>query len=188
MNEGVRKRRIILTHTGRIGTDYLKSLDFRNNGKYDKKPHYVILKTGEIVKILDEYETSNIFHLPKLNQTSIVVSLENLGWLKKDILSTTYSNWIGNKVEKIKEKKWRSKSFWDLYSDEQTESLIKLCDEICDKHNIPKKFSGNNVRIIGAEDYEGIICRSNLDEIFTDLSPAFNFVYLLDKYNYDERI
>lgn len=188
MNEGVRKRRIILTHTTRIGVDYLKSLEFRHNGNYDKKPHYVILKTGEIIKILDDNQSSNIFDLSDLNESSIVICLENLGWLKKDILSTTYSNWIGNKVEKVKEKKWRSKSFWDLYTEEQTESLIKLCDELCDRNNIPKKFSGNNVRILGAENYEGILCRSNLDEIFTDLSPAFNFVYLLERFNYDERI
>jgi hypothetical protein len=114
-----------------------------------------------------------------------VVSLENLGWLSKNSLSKFYSNWIGTKVELVKEKKWRSKYFWDFYTDEQTKSLIKLCDEICDNNNIPKKFIGNNTRISGSENYHGIITRSNFDEDYTDLSPAFNFVYLLENFNYD---
>lgn len=185
MSELPKKRQIVLIHTSREGNDYLKSLDFRHNGNYDKKPHYVIMKSGEIVKILNDNENSNLFYNESLNKNSIVVSLENLGWLSKNSLSKFYSNWIGTKVELVKEKKWRSKYFWDFYSDEQTKSLIKLCDEICDNNNIPKKFIGNNTRISGSENYHGIITRSNFDEDYTDLSPAFNFVYLLENFNYD---
>jgi hypothetical protein len=46
------KTLIILCHTSRIGEDYLTSLDFRNNGKYDRLPNYVILKNGTIVEKL----------------------------------------------------------------------------------------------------------------------------------------
>jgi hypothetical protein len=164
MSESNKKSQIVLTHTSRIGEDYLKSLEFRYDGKYDRGPHFVILKNG-------------------LN--SIIICLENLGWLNKDLLAKTYSNWIGNKVENVKEKKWRLKSFWDFYTLEQTDSLIELCDKLCEKHNIPKKFIGNNTKITGSENFEGIISRSNFDEDYTDLSPAFNFVYLLEKFSYD---
>jgi len=184
-DESQGKSQIILTHTSRIGEDYLKSLDFRYNGNYDKLPHYLILKTGEIKKILDESKSSNFFDLKKINDNSIIISLENLGWLNKIPNSNKFSNWIGNKVEKVKEKRWRLKSYWDLYTEEQTESLIKLCNEVCERHQIEKKFIGNNTLISGAENFKGIITRSNLKEDYTDLSPSFNFVYLLERFNYE---
>jgi N-acetyl-anhydromuramyl-L-alanine amidase AmpD len=183
-----KKNKIVLIHTSRIGEDYLKSLDFRFNGKYDKKPHYVILKTGEVINLLEDTIVSNFFLNQNINEQSIVISLENLGWLSKNTLSKYYSNWIGNKVEAVKEKKWRAKYFWDFYTQEQTESLVQLCNDICERNNIPKKFIGNNTRISGSENYNGIVTRSNFDEDYTDLSPAFNFVYLLEKFNYDESI
>lgn len=185
MSESKNKTQIILTHTSRVGQDYLKSLEFRYNGSYDKKPHYVILKDGSVHNTLDENSESNLFENKYLNKNSIVISLENLGWLKKTALSSFYSNWLGNKVEIVKEKKWRSKFFWDLYTEEQTITLIELCEKICERHNIPKKFIGNNTRISGSETFNGILTRSNFDEDYTDLSPAFNFVYLLEKFNYD---
>ena len=45
-------------HQG-VGEDYLTSLDFRNNGKYDRLPNYVILKDGTIVEKLVPNESSN---------------------------------------------------------------------------------------------------------------------------------
>lgn len=185
MNETQPKNKIILIHSSRIGQDYLKSLEFRYNGSYDKKPHYLILKTGEVIKLQEDLEYTNLFSNENLNKNSIVVCLENLGWLKKNTLSTTFSNWIGNKVEVVREKKWRSKFFWDLYTEEQTISLIKLCNDICENYQIPKRFIGSNTRISGSENFEGILTRSNFDEDYTDLSPAFNFVYLLEKFNDD---
>ena len=185
MSETQTKTQIVLTHTSRIGEDYLKSLEFRYNGKYDKGPHFLILKNGNIVELLDSSVTTQYFESESLNKNSVIICLENLCWLNKDLLSTTYSNWIGSKVEKVKEKKWRSKSYWDLYTEEQTKSLIDLCNKLCEKHNIPKKFIGNNTKITGSESFEGILTRSNLNEDYTDLSPAFNFVYLLENFNHD---
>lgn len=186
MNEENQKDRIILTHTSREGGDYLKSLECRYNGEYDKLPHYVILKNGEIKKICDDNRVTNYFDDKEINQNSIVISLENLGWLNKDILSTTYSNWINQKVKgKVKERKWRQKFFWDLYTEEQTETLIQLCNELCEKHDIPKKFVGHNTHLNSLDNFKGILNRSNFYSEYTDLSPAFNFVYLLEKFNHD---
>ena len=185
MTDTLNKTQIVLVHSSRVGEDYLKSLKFRNNGTYNKLPHYVILKTGEVVKTLEDGLKTNFFENDSLNVNSIVICLENLGWVNKNTLSTSYSNWIGNKIEKVKEKKWRSKFFWDFYTKEQDESLVNLCNELCEKHNIPKKFIGNNTRISGSENFKGILTRSNFDGDYTDLSPAFNFVYLLENFNHD---
>jgi N-acetyl-anhydromuramyl-L-alanine amidase AmpD len=186
MNEFHQKKQIILTHTSRKGEDYLKSIEYRYNGVYDKLPHYVILKDGTNVKICDENKVTNFFHDDTLNNQSIIVSLENLGWVDKDVLSPTYSNWLNQKVDgKIKERKWRQKFFWDLYTDEQMETLVNLCNIICETHNIPKKFIGHNTKLDNLETFEGILNRSNFYYEYTDLSPAFNFVYLLEKFNYE---
>lgn len=185
MNEGHQKTQIVLIHSSRIGGDYLKSLECRYNGAYDRKPHYFIHKSGEVVKISNESDDTKLFNNDTINKNSIVICLENLGWLKKNILSTTYTNWIGNKVETVKEKKWRNKSYWDLYTEEQTKSLVNQCNQICENQKIPKKYIGNNTRIGGSENFKGIISRSNFDEESTDLSPAFNFIYLLENFNHD---
>ena len=186
MSESNQKKQIILAHTSRIGEDYLKSLECRYNGVYDKLPHYVILKNGEYKKICDENKITNFFDNESLNERAIVICLENLGWLNKDILSPTHSNWLNQKVEgKVKERKWRQKFFWDLYTEKQTETLVNLCDEICDRHDIRKKFVGHNTHLDTLENFEGILNRSNFYYEYTDLSPAFNFVYLLEKFNYD---
>ncbi len=185
MSEQNKKTQVVLIHSSRVGEDYLKSLEYRYNGVNNKKPHYVILKSGEIISVQDESKNSNLFDNEKINHNSIVICLENLGWVNKNTLSTTFSNWIGTKVEKVKEKKWRSKSYWDLYTEIQTSVLIKLCEEVCERNKINKKFIGNNTKISGVENFSGILTRSNFDEDYTDLSPAFNFVYLLENFNYD---
>ena len=41
--------------------------------------------------------------------------------------------------------------------------------------DINKDFVGHNVKVGGVEKFEGVVCRSNYSEFFTDLSPAFNF-------------
>ena len=185
MNESQKKNQIVLVHSSRKGEDYLKSIEFRLNGEYDKIPHYFIYKNGDVIKNLDDNAHSKFFDNESVNKNSIIICLENLGWLKKDTLSPTYSNWIGTSVDEVKEKRWRAKYFWDFYTDEQTKSLVSICNKICEEHNIPKKFIGNNTRIPGSENFRGILTRSNFNEDYTDLSPAFNFVYLLENFNYD---
>lgn len=181
------KKLIILTHTSRVGEDYLASLNFRNNGKYDRLPNYVILKDGLVVETLSPNKNTSFLENKKIENKSIIVCLENLGWVNKNLLSKTYSNWLGNKITDVYEKKWRNKYFWDKYTDEQTKSLIELCGTLCKQYKIPKKFIGHNTKLNGVEKFNGIINRSNLSEDYTDLSPAFNFVYLLENFNDEQQ-
>lgn len=185
MSEKNRVKRIILTNTKRIGEDYLKSLECRDNGNYDRRPNYVILKNGNIVETLKVGETTNFFDEEYFNKNSIVISLENLGWVSKNTLSSTYSNWLGSKITKVYEKKWRDKFFWDTYTDEQMNTLITKCSELCDEYEIPKKFIGHNTLIDGIDRFKGIISRSNFSSYDTDISPSFNFAYLLENFNYE---
>jgi len=56
-----KKRQIILCHTSREVEEYLASLKFRYNGKYDKIPNYVVTTEGKVLQLLDDASYTNYF-------------------------------------------------------------------------------------------------------------------------------
>jgi hypothetical protein len=177
-----RKKQIILCHTSREVEEYLTSLNFRYNTHYDKIPNYIITKNGKVLQLMHDTCYSNIMYDANVNRNSIIVMLENLGWLEKKPLTDHHVNWIGNIYKQgIFEKKWRDYFIWQPYTTSQTETTAKLCKYLLEENSIEKSFIGHNTKIDGAERYEGIICRSNFDSMYTDLSPAFDYSYLQKK-------
>ena len=171
-----KKKQIILSHTSRDVKNYLMSLKNRYNGKYDKIPNYVINREGKILKLLNDNEHSNYFPDTNINRNSIIICLENLGWMEKEPLKNSHINWIGNIYkEKIYEKKWRDYFFWQPYTEIQMENTSELCKKLIKELSINKECVGHNTKINGVERYEGIVTKSNFDIEFTDVSPAFNF-------------
>jgi N-acetyl-anhydromuramyl-L-alanine amidase AmpD len=170
------KRQIILSHTSREIGEYLISLKFRNSGKYDKLPHYVMARDGRLLEILSPNYTSNYLIDKDIKKQHIIVCLEKFGWMNKKPLSDTFLNWIGNIYkDKVYEKKWRDYFLWQPYTDLQVDKTVELCKELCEKFSIPNKFVGHNTKIEGIENFKGIVSRSNFNSRFTDLSPAFPF-------------
>jgi N-acetyl-anhydromuramyl-L-alanine amidase AmpD len=175
-----KKHQIILTHTSRNFNDYLQSLKFRLNGKYKKIPNYIITREGKILQLLGNNEHSEFFKDPNINRNSIIISLENLGWLQKEPLTDHYINWIGDIYKgKVFERKWRDYFFWQPYTESQIENLGKLCNELFKTVKIKPQIIEHNTKINGIEKYVGIITKSNFDVNFTDVSPAFKFNDLL---------
>jgi hypothetical protein len=171
------KRQIVLCHTSREASEYLTSLKFRMGGNYTKLPHYLITREGKVLEILQPNYVSEFPINPGGKKNHIIVCLENFGWLNKKPLSEDYLNWIGNIYkDKAYERKWRDYFFWQPYTDIQIDKSIELCKELCDKFSIPNKFVGHNTKIDGVESFNGIVSRSNYNQRFTDLSPAFPFV------------
>ena len=174
-----KKTRIILTETKRDYRNYIRSLKYRYNKKNPYLPNYVITKEGGIYNIMPPDNYSNYMDDEEINKTSIIISLENLGWLKKNALSDTHVNWIGDIYKgKVFEKKWRDYFFWEPYNEEQIIALSKLIIELCDKFNIPKKTLGNNVKYDGVENFKGVVTKSNFDFIYKDTNPSFDFKLL----------
>jgi N-acetyl-anhydromuramyl-L-alanine amidase AmpD len=174
------KTQIILCHTSREVGEYLTSLKFRYNGKYDRIPNFIITKTGEILQLLDEKGYTNFFGEETINKKAIFISLENLGWLEKKPLTGHYINWNESIYKgKVFEKKWRDYFFWEPYNEEQIIKLGNFCSELCDHLQIPKTCVGHNTKIDGMTQFEGICSRSNYDTRFTDLSPSFDFEILI---------
>ncbi len=112
-NKEEKKSQIILIHTGRPIENYLQSLKYRYNGKFSRIPNYVINRNGNILKLLDNDDYSNLFSDKHVNRNSIIICLENLGWLQKEPLKDYYVNWIGDIYKGVVyEKKWRDYYFW----------------------------------------------------------------------------
>ena len=179
-----KKKQLILCHSAREVNEYLTSLKFRSNGRFDRIPHFVITRDGKVLQLLDPKSKTRYFNNDIMDKDSIVVCLENLGWLMKKPLSEHYLNWIGNIYkQEVCEKKWREYSFWQPYTEEQLESTAKICGELCNEFSIPKRFVGHNTKVENIELFNGITTKSNYNTRFTDLSPAFdfqNFVKFLD--------
>ena len=171
-----KKTKIILCHTSREVEEYLTSLEFRYNGKYDKIPHYIITREGKVLQLLPDNGYSNYFSDENLNKTSVLVCLENLGWLEKKPLTNHYINWKGSIYnQQVYEKKWRDYFFWQPYTTSQLKSTADLCNQLIQTLRIENRCIGHNTKVDGIANYEGIVSKSNFNSNFTDLNPSFNF-------------
>ena len=171
-----KKKQIILCHTSREVEEYLASLKFRYNGKFDRIPNYVITRDGRILQLLSDISYTNYFNNENINRNSIIICLENLGWLEKKPLTNSYINWKGSIYnEQVYEKKWRDYFFWEPYTISQIESTADLCNQLNETLRIDNRCIGHNTKVVGVENFEGIVTKSNFDSDFTDLSPSFNF-------------
>ena len=171
-----KKKQIILCHTSREVEEYLTSLKVRYNSKYDKIPNYIITKEGRILQLLPDEGHSNFFMESNINRNSIIVCLENLGWLEKKPLTNHYINWKGSIYnQEVYEKKWRDFFFWEPYSEAQVKSAAELCLHLTEILKIKKMCVGHNTKIDGVENFEGIVSKSNFDGKYTDLNPSFSF-------------
>jgi len=177
-----KKKQIILTHTSRNFKDYISSLKYRYNGDNKKLPHYIINRDGEVYNIIPPETYSAYMESKVPNKNGIIICLENLGWLRKNPLSSNYVNWIGNVYkEDIYERKWRGHHFWQPYTDEQLKSMIDLIEILCLEFNISKNNIGHNVKVDKIDKFNGIVTKSNYYTESTDLNPAFDFDIFINK-------
>lgn len=171
-----KKTQIFLFDTQRRLEDYLNKLKYRKNGGYTDIPHFVIGKNGIIHNIYDTDFYSNTFNKKSIDKKLIKIGLENLGWLNKNTITGILNNWIGDPYRQEPHiKSWRGHVFWDKYTDEQMSTLSDLCNELCEKHEIKKQSINTQGYFKSAHNFEGIICKSNFSDIYTDINPSFNF-------------
>lgn len=171
-----KKTQILLCDTHRRIVDYIHMIKYRKNGNYDDIPHYIINKMGDIYQILNDNDYSITFNNSKIDKKIIKISLENLGWLNKNTMNGMLANWIGDPYRNDPYiKNWRGHFFWDKYTDAQMESLNLLCIELCDKHGIKKQVVPSHGYFENAYKFNGVVCKSNYSDIYTDINPSFNF-------------
>ena len=171
------KKQILLCNTNREAKNFLKSLEVRRDGNYQKIPHFLVEKTGKIHELSnDDVKDHFLCGYVQDNDDIIVICLENLGWLKRRNKDGKYVTWLGDIYKsKVYEKKWRGKLYWDTYPPKQMNKTVELIEKICENKNIPKRFIGHNVLVEGVEHFSGIVSRSNYNEYWMDINPSFNF-------------
>jgi len=175
-----KKNQIILTHTSRNVKEYLTSLKYRHNKKYNKVPHFIITREGRVLQTLDTEKYSKFLNDIKYDRQSIIICLENLGWLEKEPLKNYHINWIGSIYkEKVLDKKWRDYFFWEPYTKIQLEKTAELCKKLSNEYSINLTCIGHNTKTSRMETFNGILTRSNIDDDSTDVSPAFDFEYFI---------
>lgn len=171
-----KKSQIFLYDTQRRFDDFVSKLKYRKNGKYEDVPHFIITKLGTVYQIFDSNHFSNTFDNSKIDKRQIKIAIENLGWLTKNTITGVLNNWIGDPYRSEPYiRSWRNYFFWDKYTDVQIESLSNLCSFLCDKHDIFKQIVPSQGIIESITKFEGIVCKSNFSNIYTDINPSFNF-------------
>ena len=173
------KKQIILTDTKRAYNLYINGLKYRYNKKNPYLPNFVINKTGEIYEIMKPENYSFFMNDIEIDKNSIIVSLENLGWMKKNHLDNHYVNWVGDIYkEEVFEKKWRDKTYWDKYTDSQYQSLSDLIVELNKNFKVGLECYGSNVKYDEIKNFRGVVSKSNFDFIYKDVNPSFDFKLL----------
>jgi len=181
------KKQIVIGHTSTDRMKHFTKWTNRMNGKYKKTAPYTIDSKGNIFNHFDPIYFSEILGNLELDKKSIVILLENDGWLAKDEEKNRFINWIGhiyNKPDKVIEKRWRGYTYWAPYSEKQLTSTINLVNKLCDEFYIPKFATPHNTKIEDLDNFNGVLYKSNIEKHYTDLSPAWNceeFKHKLEK-------
>jgi N-acetyl-anhydromuramyl-L-alanine amidase AmpD len=171
-----KKNQILLYDTGRRADDFINKLKYRKNGKFSEVPHFIVTKLGTIYQLYDTNHYSNTFGEPKIDKQFIKIAIENLGWLSKNTITGFLNNWIGDPYRSEPfVRNWRNYYFWDRYNDGQLESISKLCNHLCELHTIPPKIVSSQGYLENAIKFNGVVCKSNFSNIYTDINPSFNF-------------
>jgi len=172
------KHQIVLGNSFSENLNHIKRWENRYCGEYTKTSTFTIDRKGNIYQHYDPKYYSDFIDKKMIDKKIISITLENQGWLLKDLLKDKYIDWVGNiykRRAKVIEKRWRGFIYWDPYSTAQVKSSIELVDYLCEKYNIPHRCVGHNTYIGGVEFFDGVTYRSNYHKEITDLSPAWDF-------------
>jgi hypothetical protein len=139
---------------------------------------------GDIYQIYNTDYSSITFNEPKTDNKQIKIAIENLGWLNKNTINGLMTNWVGDpyRIEPYV-RNWRERFYWDKYTEQQLISISMLCDFICEKYNIEKRVVPSQGLIENVSNFNGVVCKSNFSNIYTDINPSFNFRIL---FNHDK--
>jgi len=172
------KKLIVLGNSLSDKDNHITGWENRMGGEYKKTSTYTIFRNGEIYEHFNPSYYSSFVENENIDKKIISITLENQGWLNKDLKNDRYFNWVGNIYKRNKsvyEKRWRGFVYWDSYTNKQMKSCVFLIKHLCDKFDIENKCVGHNTYIDGIEMFEGITYRSNFQREYTDLNPSWDF-------------
>lgn len=171
------KEQIVIGNTFNHDMRHVIGWLHRNNGKYKKTAAFTIDLNGVVYKHFEPKYQSNYFNNKALDKKTIVILIENDGWLVKDNQKNEFITWFGdiyNQNNGVIERKWRGHTHWASYREEQVNSTVKLVTMLCKEFSIPLMSISHNTKLDDLGDYKGILYKSNLDKHYTDLSPSWD--------------
>lgn len=170
------KTQIFLYDTHRRADDFINKIKFRKNGEYSDIPHFLITKLGGVYQLFDTKFSSTTFNDSSIDKKMIKIAIENLGWLTKNTITGIMNNWIDDPYRAEPHvRNWRNHFYWDKYYEDQMNELSKLCDFLCEHHDIIKQTPPSQGYLENASNFKGIVYKSNFSSIYTDINPSFNF-------------
>ena len=172
------KHQIVLGNSFNEKLNHFRGWEDRLGGNYTKTSTYTIDRKGKIYQHFNPMYYSDFIGEKRVDKKIISITLENQGWLLKDLLKDRYIDWVGNiykRKVKVIEKRWRGFLYWDPYTPSQIKSTSELINYLCQEYDIPTNCVGHNTHVGGIEIFEGITYRSNYYKEKTDLSPAWDF-------------
>ena len=179
-----KKKQIILLNTGCSLEEHLTKLTSRYNKKYTKIPTFTVGKSGVVYQHYDPINYTELIDNQDFNKQSIIIAVENVGWLNHDEKDNHFYDWRGIQYDSnIIEREWRLKKYWADYTNEQYLALIDLINYLCIEYSIDKNFVNSNVIINKPSKFNGILTRRNFSKNHTDLTPAFDFEKLMELTN-----
>ena len=169
------KKQIVIGNTNNRDMKHVIGWNKRYNGHYKKTAAFTIDAAGVIYQHFDPKYQSKYFDKLELNTKSIIILLENDGWLTRKSDSDVFYNWKGDIYNgRVVGKLWRGYKMWAHYTDKQVESCVELVNKLCDEFFIPNYAMSHNTKIDDLSDFQGVIYKSNIEKYYTDLSPAWN--------------
>jgi len=189
--QGTKKDKIIIGSTYSTGMSHYNGWVNRLNGKYTRTAMFTVAMDGKVYQHFSPNYFSDFMINPDLNETSITILLENEGWLVKDLTNENkYINYVGhiyNRKDSVIEKKWRGQMYWSPFTNKQTKSTVELIVELCENFDIPMDAVPHNTNFDNANDFNGILYRSNFEKHYTDISPAWDCKGFKDKLEKNEK-
>lgn len=169
------KKQIVIGNTWNNNMRHVIGWNKRNNGQYKKTAAFTIDAAGVVYKHFEPTYQSKYFSTLEQNTKSIVILLENEGWVTRNLPDERFYNWKGNIYNGIVVGKvWKGQNKWAAYTQEQMDVCVELVDSLCDEFFIPKTVIGHNTKIEDTSGYNGVLYKSNLEKHFYDVSPAWN--------------
>jgi N-acetyl-anhydromuramyl-L-alanine amidase AmpD len=169
------KTQIVLGTSLRKSNYHITRLQHKDFGKSKKWSTYTITREGLVYQHFEDKFHSDFLGIKDADRKIISVILENMGCLFKTP-TDTYINWLNEVCEEVNitEKTWLGYNFWEKFAEQQMESIVLLCKQLCEEHNIPKVCMDFHHYHKDTIKFRGIVFRSNYIEDSSDINPLFD--------------
>lgn len=168
------KTQIVLATSLRKDNYHIIRLQHKKFGKTKQWNTFTISRDGTIYQHYDDTYHSDFLGIKEADKRSISIVLENMGSLFQTT-NDKYINWLNEFCDNdnVIEMEWSGYRYWEKYPEKQTESLVVLCKNLCEKHIIPKTCINFNHYHKNILKFRGIVFRSNYVENSSDTNPLF---------------